>query len=211
MAEWWNSLDLFKQIMVCIAVPSTLIIVIQLILMLIGLGGDDSFDAVDSDVDVAGIDADLINDEGFLSLGGLRVLTLRSVLAFLSAGSCLALALSYTMNQWLALLLGVLGGALMGISIALGFHFVLKLQASGNINYKKAVGLVGTVYLRIPPKRAGKGKINITLQERFVDVDAVTDEEEMIDTGLPVKVVEVEDDNTMVVKRYRAKKPQKGE
>lgn len=58
-------MDLFKQIMVCIAVPSTLIIVIQLILMLIGLGGDDSFDAVDSDVDVAGIDADLINDEGF--------------------------------------------------------------------------------------------------------------------------------------------------
>ena len=36
-----------------------------------------------------------------------------------------------------------------------------------------------------------------------MDVDAVTDEE-MIDTGLPVKVVEAEDDNTMV-KRYRAK------
>ena len=155
MAEWWNSLDLFKQIMVCIAVPSTLIIVIQLILMLIGLGGDDSFDAVDSDVDVAGIDADLINDEGFLSLGGLRVLTLRRVLAFLSAGSCISLALSYTMNPWLALLLGALGGALMGISIALGFHFVLKLQASGNINYKKAGW---SAPLPQSPKRRGKAK-----------------------------------------------------
>lgn len=207
MAEWWNSLDLFKQIMFCIAVPSTLIIVIQLVLMLIGFGGDDSFDAAGSDVDMdVGIDADLVNDEGFISLGGLRIFTLRSVLAFLSVGGWFAMALSYTMEQWLALLLGILGGALMAFLIAFGFHLALKLQSSGNINYKKAVGLTGTVYLRIPPKRSGKGKINLTVQERFIDADAVTDEDEMIDTGHPIKVVAVEEDNTMVVKRYRAKK-----
>lgn len=207
MAEWWNSLDVFKQIMFCIAVPSTLIIVIQLILMLIGFGGDDSFDSadVDSDFDVADIDGDPINTEGFLSLGGMRLFTLRGALAFLAVGSWLAMALSYTMNPYLALLIGVLGGALVAFLIALGFHFALKLQASGNINFKKAVGMVGTVYLRIPPGRSGKGKINLTLQERFVDVDAVTDDDEMIETGLPIEVIAVEEDNTMVVRRYKAK------
>ena len=38
MFEWWSSLGLTMQIFYCIAIPATLIIVIQTILLMIGLG-----------------------------------------------------------------------------------------------------------------------------------------------------------------------------
>ena len=38
--DWWDSLGLVTQIFYCIAVPSTLILLIQTILMFIGFGED---------------------------------------------------------------------------------------------------------------------------------------------------------------------------
>ena len=44
MAEWWESLTLLGQVLACIAVPSTLIMLIQLVMMLTGMGDDgDAF------------------------------------------------------------------------------------------------------------------------------------------------------------------------
>lgn len=203
MSQWWEALTLFQQIMFCIAAPSSLIIIVQMIFLLLGFGGDDSFDtAEDLDFDVGNMDSDSLNNEGFLSLGGIKVFTLRGILAFLSVGGWLSLALSYTMNNWLAGLIGVLGGVVVAFLIALAFHFALKLQAEGNLNIKKAINHTGTVYLRIPPNRQGKGKINLTMQERYVELEAVTDDNDIILTGVSVKVIGVEDDNTVIVERY---------
>ena len=38
MFEWWNSLGITMQVFYCIAIPATLIIVIQTILLMIGIG-----------------------------------------------------------------------------------------------------------------------------------------------------------------------------
>ena len=50
MINWWNELLLIQQIFALIALPSTLLIVIQTVLMLIGIGGDGGADA-DVDID----------------------------------------------------------------------------------------------------------------------------------------------------------------
>lgn len=41
MIEWWNSMDLAGQIFALIAIPSTLVLVIQTVLLLFGMGDDD--------------------------------------------------------------------------------------------------------------------------------------------------------------------------
>ena len=46
MIEWWNSMDLVGQIFALIAVPSTLVLVVQTILLLVGIGGDDTLFAL---------------------------------------------------------------------------------------------------------------------------------------------------------------------
>ncbi|MDD4003495.1 MAG: hypothetical protein PHE12_04785 [Clostridia bacterium] len=207
MLAWWNDLTLFQMIMVCIATPATLIIIIQMVLLLIGFGGDESFDTADGmDGGVDSVDIDTINSEGFLSFGGIRVFTLRGILSFLCVGGWLAMALDYTLPGWLAGLIGLLGGLLTAVILAVAFHYALKMQSSGNINYKYAVNHIATVYLRIPPKRTGTGKINLTLQERYTEINAVTDDEDFISTGLPVKIIALADSNTVIVKRYNKNK-----
>lgn len=212
MEQWWNALSLFQQIMVFIAFPSTLIIIVQMVLLLFGFGSDDSFDTVqDTDFDVGDMSADTLNNEGFLSLGGIKVFTLRGILALLSVGGWLAMALSYTMPNWLAGIIGLLGGLLIAFLIALAFHYAMKLQSSGNLNYNKTIGSIGTVYMRIPPNRTGIGKINLTLQERYVEIDAVSDDDEYINTGLPIKVTGLENNTTVIVERIVMENKQKKE
>ena len=41
MIEWWNNMDLVGQIFALIAIPSTLVLVVQTVLLLFGIGGDD--------------------------------------------------------------------------------------------------------------------------------------------------------------------------
>ena len=52
-SEWWSNLTLVGQIMACAAIPMTVVMFLQLILMIIGVGfGSET----DGDVDDGGID-----------------------------------------------------------------------------------------------------------------------------------------------------------
>jgi len=73
--------------------------------------------------------------------------------------------------------------------IGLIFYAVKNLQSSGNINYANAIGLTASVYIPIPPRRAGTGKVMVTIQERLTEAEAVTDEETKLPTGEEVKVI----------------------
>ena len=94
MMEWWESLSMFGRVLACIAIPSTLLLLIQTILAMIGIGGGEDSDAgFDADADAAadsgtegadtifgndipdGSDLDTID-------AGLRLLSLRSIIAF---------------------------------------------------------------------------------------------------------------------------------
>lgn len=62
MTQWWEALTLLERVLACIAIPATLLLVIQLVLTLIGLGGHEA-DA-DGDHDFDG-DHDLDADHDF--------------------------------------------------------------------------------------------------------------------------------------------------
>lgn len=55
---WWESLNSFQQIMFIIAVTTSAVMVIFIVLMFIGMDGSD-FDGIDS----PDMDVDIINDE----------------------------------------------------------------------------------------------------------------------------------------------------
>ena len=57
MFDWWNSLELATQIFYCIAIPSTLILLVQTVLTFMGIG-----DGVDADADVD-VDGDVDEDD----------------------------------------------------------------------------------------------------------------------------------------------------
>ena len=198
MTEWWNDLHIFQQVLFVIACAATLFMIVQIILLAIGSGDNDSSFDADTCVD----DVDTINDGGIgLTIFGLRVLSVRSIIAFLAVGSWLTFALFYPIRFW-ALIPGIAAGIAAAFAIAAFLKATEKLQGSGTLNPENAIGKTAEVYLTVPASRSGSGKVNVYVQERFVELEAVTDSEEPIKTGVKVKVVDKLDDGTLVVKTF---------
>lgn len=217
-SEWWNGLQLAEQILYCIAVPATLILIIQIILMLIGMGdsgaginpsdtsGLDMPDSMDMDVDVDIPDADAgLSDHDISShadIADFRLLSVQSVIAFLCIfGWSGIAALSCGAEAWLAIAIGAVLGFGAMFLVAKIIQWSSKLAQNGNFNVKNLLGESGTVYIPIPPKGEGTGKINISCGERFLEFDAVTEEEKALSTGSAVRVVDIIAGSTLVVEK----------
>ena len=83
---------------------------------------------------------------------------------------------------------------LSGFAAMLAVHWMMKqiarLKADGSVRIDHAVGMSGTVYLRIPGHLGGAGKILLNLQNRTVELSAWTERAE-IATGATVTVTRV--------------------
>lgn len=223
MFEWWDGLSLLSKFFYYIAIPSTTILLIQSIMTLIGVGmnagGDMEFDAdMDGDMEFEvepemefeveeefGMQLD--GDEDFEAMSGVvdfRFITIRGIIAFLTMFGWVGAAMA---NAGLHILWTLLGASVAGLAsmyiIAMLFYGISKLQSSGNINYKTAIGREATVYIPIPPNKDGFGKIQLTLQERLIEVNAVTEEDEMIGTNKSVRIIDMLNATTFVVERLK--------
>ncbi len=211
MLNWWNSLDALQHFFAYVAIPATLILCIQTILLLFGLGaggdgdldsdtsGLDTGDGTAPDLDAPDLDTpdadvpDSWDGEGGHTLEpdpGLRIFTIRGLVAFFSVFGWAGLALSRSgMSGGLSTLIAFLLGLGAMVVLALMLRGALRLQSDGTMDLKNALGLCGTVYLTVPPRRQGTGKITLVLQGQLGEFEALTDEEEPLKTGQSVQVV----------------------
>src|SRR3990167_6196998 len=77
--------------------------------------------------------------------------------------------------------------------------WLASLQAEGTVRIGGAIGAPATVYLRIPRARSGAGKIQINLQNRTMEYEAVT-EGDALPAGARVVVVVVVNPETVEVR-----------
>ncbi len=209
MLDWWNSLELITQIFYCIAIPSTLILLIQTIMMLVGMGDDgditdaDIGDAPDGDVIDGVFGEDTVSETpDFEGLDGLRIFTVKGIIAFLVVFGWVGIVMSgASVPLWITLPVATVSGFFMMVLLALLMKLVLKLRSSGNIDNRNAIGTAGKVYLTIPAERGGEGKVQILLQGSFVERNAVTDCTEAIPTGSEVVVTGVSGGTTLIVRK----------
>jgi membrane protein implicated in regulation of membrane protease activity len=80
--------------------------------------------------------------------------------------------------------------------IAKFFSLLMKLQSSGTVDIANAVGQEGTVYLTIP--QGGVGKVQVVVQGRLLEYEAVSDAKEALVPGDTILVVYYKG-NTLVV------------
>jgi len=195
LSAWWDTLSTLQKIHWWIAIPSTIVFIIQLIILLAGGGADDV--DIDADVDV---DHDFDSDVG----DGMHLFSVKSIIAFLMFYGWSGLAaIQYGVVAWWGITLISLGiGFLMMLFTAWLFFMLLKLQQSGTMDIENAIGQQGEVYLTIPAKKGGTGKIQIIVQGALRTLDAVTEDTEDIKTGMFVEVVQVTND-ILIVKRKR--------
>ena len=100
-------------------------------------------------------------------------------------------------NVWAPILIAVATGAAALFGVAFAMRGIAKLQCSGNVVKGKLVGSSATVYVSIPERRSGRGKITVTAQGRYMEIDAVTDGGRIpVDTV--VEICEYSDDFAVV-------------
>lgn len=225
---WWNSLDALLRVLFSIAIPATTVLAIQLVLIAIGLGhagmpdggGADAghlgglhhfdfhFGGAHHDLTGAGAashdlghihpDGSHPGDAGFSEL---HLFTLSGIVSF------------FTVFGWSSIILyqnGLPGAVSVLVALALGFGAMLgaaklvqwsvRLQEDGNLVLENAVGMTAEVYVSIPAAGGGEGKVTLTLQGQFLVLDAATEGQEAIPSGIKVRVTGLKED-TLVVER----------
>ena len=213
--SWYESLNTVQQVLAAGAIPATVILIIQTVLLMFGVGGHDAdhgefdhdfsyshdFDGhIDHDFDHSHDFDEHIDHDGAHHLSGVRIFTIRGLVAMFSVGGWLGIAMiDLGVSNAISVIIAFVGGFLALILVALVLKLMLSLQQGGNIDPKNAIAKTAKVYLTIPASRKGTGKVTFTLQERFVEMDAVTDFTQDIKTDSMVQIVSVTD-NCLVVR-----------
>ncbi len=184
---WWGSLSPVQHLYWIIAIPATVILFVQLILAFI-----------------SGFEFHMGSDLGAHHAGDVgaphfQLLTLRNVVAFFSVFGWTGLALKHAgVSNLFTILISFSSGLLMMIIMTSMFVGLSKLQSDGTIMISGAKGLSAQIYLTVPSNRTGFGKIEVVLQGRKIELDALTDDLVDIPTGSNVKILDIINNQAIV-------------
>ena len=211
IVEWWDGLDSILKMLYCIAIPATLVLVIQTILSL--HGGFEGGGGVDVS-DTSGLDfhdgshignSDTDWDHTFSDGGNpadfsiMSMLTLQGVATFLTVmGWSSIAAVSTGTSPTVSIIVGLVLGFVAMYAAARLIHASKRLVESGNLNLSHAIGESARVYIPIPADGKGEGKITRQLRGRYVECSAKTHKKRMLATGEMVRVTDVRNELLIV-------------
>lgn len=188
MAEFWTSLDSFEKILWAIAIPASLIFIIQSVMTFIGMDAHDGMQA-----DVQG------GSEGDPT--PFQLFTVRSLVNFMLGFSWTGISVYGSIeSKPLIIFLSTLGGILLAAAVMLLFYMMSKLESNGNIHSKDTVGLTGIVYVPIAEHKSRAGKVQIAVRGAVREYDALT-EGGYLKTGEPIVVKSIIDGSLLLVEK----------
>lgn len=187
ISSWWQNLADFDKIFWGIALLFSLLFLLQTILSFAGGDGDSSFGDADASID---------GDHGI----GYGFFTIKNMVAFFTIFGWTGLALiKGNASKGVTIAVALAAGVAIVLMMLFLFRSMSKLKQSGTLLIDNAVGKTAEVYLFIPAKREGFGKVHIQLQGSLRELNAITDDEEIIPTGRIIKVTAVVNNNTLIV------------
>ncbi len=78
---------------------------------------------------------------------------------------------------------------------------ILKLSEDNTFKIASCLNKTGTVYINIPAQKTGSGKVQISVRSAFHELEAVTNNPEILTSGSTVKVVAIIDNKILVVEK----------
>lgn len=170
-----------------------------------GIDIHDGFSAHDGLNAQSGLDAHDVQDTHDFhpdsNTDGFKFFTIRGIVAFFSIFGWTGSAMVGSANPIMTFVVAFLAGLAAMTLVGLAFYAILQLQSKGNLDYRYSIGTQGEVYIPIPKQRSGMGKVNVVFQERLVEADAVTDEEEKMETGTRIRVVGLLGNNVLLISK----------
>ena len=173
--EFFNALEPLLKLFWLVAIPASVIFLIQAIMT---FTGSDAMDGTSADFDsnLEGTDTPF------------QLFSLRNLVNFLLGFGWTGISFYDVISS---------KPLLIGLSIVVG-RKMMQLSENNSFNIQHTVGKVADVYLRIPAHKSGKGKVSVSVKGAFHEVDAVT-EQDAIPSGTPVKIIQVMSGNILLV------------
>lgn len=186
--EFFNNLEPVLRTFWFIAIPTSLVFIIQTILTFIGA---DAHEGIDADFDS--------NLEG--SEAPFQLFSLRNLINFLLGFSWTGISFYNYIESTVLLVLLSFG---IGTVFLFLFFFIIlqiqKLAEDNSFQYSDTLDKSAEVYLSIPEKKSGKGKIIISVKGSFHELDAMTEGEALASSSM-VKVVKIINQNIVLVEK----------
>lgn len=186
MIELLDSLPTLLKSFWYVAIPTSIIFIIQTIITFSGLDIGDGFDT-DFHGDVHGGD-------------DFQLFSLRNLINFLLGFSWTGISFYTTIGDKPIFL--IITAFVVGVLFVVLFFLVIKqvqkLAEDNSFKITNTLNKTAEVYLTIPENKKGKGKIMISVHGAFHELEAMT-ENERIQSGAIVKVVKIENNNILIV------------
>lgn len=167
-----------------IAIPASVIFIIQTIMTFVGGDASDGLEA-DFDGDMDG------------QSGPSQIFSLRNLINFLLGFSWTGISFyNEISNRWVLMTVATV----VGLIFLFAFFFIIKqikkLAEDNSFRFDATIGKNAEVYLTIPGKKGGKGKVLLSLNGSTRELSAITEGEE-IPTGKLVKITGL--DNELLI------------
>lgn len=172
------------------------LIVCQFILSIFGVGADHhGLGDSDAGHDAGHPNTDVAHHDSWY-VGLLTFRTVSTAITFAGLGGMCAEY--YALPKVSVFITSVLSGIAALFAVAMIMRGMAKLKSDGTVNLDASLGQKGTVYLRIPGNGTGPGKVTLNLQNRTVELEAITKGPELA-TGSPILVREILDKGVVEV------------
>lgn len=182
----------------CAAAGGT-VLLLQTALLLFGVG--DAHAEIDLHHDLGGGHADG-HGEGHHD-GALSLLSVRAVASFFTFfGLTGWFGIARGWDEALTIAIAFAAGLALMFVVAWMMRMQSKLQSKGNLDPRNALGQAARVYLRIPAKNSGFGKVTVKVQGRTAEFNAFTHGKELA-TGALVKITRMSTPDTFEVEALK--------
>lgn len=184
--EMLNQLEPLLRTFWYVAIPTSLIFLAQTIMTFAGGHHDD------------GLGADFDHHDGVHDGDGFQIFSFRNLINFLLGFSWAGISLYATVtNNYVLIGLAVL----VGVLFVWMFFFMIKqlqrLTEDNTFRMESTIGKEAEVYMKIPAKRQGIGKVLVSVNGTTHELEAFTDGPE-IPSGGKAKVIGTEKDVLVV-------------
>jgi hypothetical protein len=183
--EFFENLDPLLKVYWYIAIPVSLIFIIQTIMTFVGVNAD-----IDTDFEV--------HHDGD---GPFHVFTFRNLINFMIGLSWTGIAFYSTIhNHFILIAISVVVGIAFVLLFFLIIQQIQKLAEDNTFNIENTLSKTGQVYLTIPARKEGKGKVQISVNGAVHELTAIT-EQDKLETGTMVRVTGILDQHILVVEK----------
>lgn len=185
--DFLQNLDALHQTFWYIALPVSVIFIIQMIMTFVGA---DASDGIEAD-----FDGDFDGDAPF------QLFSLRNLINFLLGFGWTGVLLydRFENKTILVFIAFLIGAAFVGMFFFL-IKQILKLGENNTFKIENTIGKTASVYLTIPQGKSGKGKVQVSVNGTTHELDAVS-ENDMIPSGTMVRIKAIEIGNLLIVEK----------